>query len=92
MALHSYTFTFHTSKRENVTVTHIVSDDLLLGIGFGVYIYNNQKGLPESEESIHVSGNINLVDEFIHNAIMPYSPINENNLTLEGWSTGIDEE
>lgn len=67
----NYTFSYRNGKGENITTTQSISDELLLGIGFGVYIYNDQNSLDELTESIHVDGNINLVIQTKNDNFMP---------------------
>lgn len=83
---HPYTFSFQTAKGEKISVTHNITDEILLGIGFGVYIYNDQKHLPQRHESIHVDGNVNLVEEFMIESIMP------DGWTLDEWLKSTDED
>lgn len=69
----SYTFTFTNQHGTEVVVTHDISDEMLLGMGFGVYIFNKERGLDKYAESVKCSGNVVLVEEMIHDALMPGS-------------------
>lgn len=60
--------------------THKNTDDFLLGVGVGIYVYNVEHSLEEYAESIRVDGNINLVTEFMHDGTLP-----------EGWTPGDEE-
>lgn len=71
--MHPYTFTFTDRTNNEVTITHTISDEMLLGIGFGVYIFNKERGLDKYAESIKCSGNVVLVEEMFHDALMPGS-------------------
>jgi hypothetical protein len=71
MITHSYTFTFINPSGEIITTTHNISDETFLGIGFGVFIFNKTRNLIEDNESIKVDGNVNLVHEMRHDALMP---------------------
>lgn len=72
---HEYTFTFTDSHGKIVVSTLNITDELLLGIGFGVYVFNKERGLEEDAESIQINKNLILVEEMKHDALMP-----------DGWS------
>lgn len=73
MTTHEYTFSFLDKHYGEITVSYSVSDELLLGIGFGVYIFNLENNLDARHESIRESGdsNLNLVDEVSHDLFLP---------------------
>lgn len=80
MSLNDYTFTFVNKNGETIVSTQKITDDFLLGVGFGVYVYNMEHSLEEAADSIRVDGNINLVREFFHDGTLP-----------EDWTPGAEE-
>lgn len=60
----NYTFIFDTNNK----FTHRISDEFLLGIGFGVIVYNYQNNFLEDAEHFTLEENINPVTEANHDA------------------------
>ena len=75
-----YTFSFINNDKR-VRVIHAITDEHLLGMGFGVFIYNREKHLKDDEESIVVDGGVNLVHEFQHDSLM-----------YDGWTIDNNED
>lgn len=69
--MNTYTFTITDINGQIITVTDTINADIYLGLGFGIYIYNIEKGLPFNTQNIKVDNNSNLVDDVKHECFLP---------------------